>query len=1018
MQSVSGIILGAGPSSEGGELPPGLLTLDGEYSVLHWIDSALKHHVNEPINFVGGYRVKDIAKKHPHFAYALNPDWESSGVLESLYHARTCMTERFIVSYSDIVYRRSVVDALLSNHNDDIVIATINNLPGALGNKNRVTIGHNGTLKNIGFLSSSREVNGQFTGLTLFQNAGARLAQQFFQKEYSVQRNQPFEQAKKLKHGYLTDFIRYALTQGLQVRCVDVTGDWSEINEISSLAKFVLGTKGETLQRMMPVLRKSNVPPLEYFTVGDWQKEPGWVLERISQKFSSENIAIRSSSQMEDGWKSSGAGQFLSVLNLQANDVLRVPQAINQVINSYHCDDVEIGHQFIVQKMVKDVRCSGVVFTSTLEAGAPYYVINYELSDKTDGITSGTAEQAKLVYIRKAVGSYNLPLYLKNLLEAIDEIESKVSYQALDIEFAIDCRDQVYVLQVRPITVSFRHQMPHENHKLQIEDLKRSFNEAGINHGTDVLGDSTLLSNMADWNPAEMIGAVSYPLSVSLYHHLITQSVWAQARLTLGYKDMSQYALMKVLAGRPYIDLRLSFNSYLPAKLPDDTGEKLVNAWLKRVQNTPYLHDKVEFDVAYTCWHFDFEANYCWLQQNGLSLSQLQAVNVIYKEHTQYLLRDYQAKAVKLQDNLQQLEEFRQQINARPNGINSAIQLLDKCRDLGTFSFSIYARWAFVAATIVRSLAKCGALTSERATSLENSVQTVASELQEDQQRLQRGEITLDKFMKSYGHLRPGAYDICASRYDAMTDIFLAQNVPRETAQKATFTLTEHESQQLNTLFKTHLNFSVDGFMAFFHFAVAKREYGKFIFSRSLSDAIEHIKRWGITAGLQDNQLQLLTFQNLAQLTYSGNSDVQTQVQQLISSAKLAQRSFKSILLPDLICQSDNFDKVEQPDCKPNFVTRERIMADLIYCQQHTKAEELDNRVVLIDSADPGFDWIFTRNIKGLVTKYGGAASHMTIRAAEFGLPAAIGCGAVIFDSLKNCKAIVLDCSTETVSGL
>ena len=36
---------------------------------------------------------------------------------------------------------------------------------------------------------------------------------------------------------------------------------------------------------------------------------------------------------------------------------------------------------------------------------------------------------------------------------------------------------------------------------------------------------------------------------------------------------------------------------------------------------------------------------------------------------------------------------------------------------------------------------------------------------------------------------------------------------------------------------------------------------------------------------------------------------------------------------------------------------------------------DIDNKIVMIENADPGFDWIFSHSIKGLITKYGGAAS-------------------------------------------
>ena len=75
-------------------------------------------------------------------------------------------------------------------------------------------------------------------------------------------------------------------------------------------------------------------------------------------------------------------------------------------------------------------------------------------------------------------------------------------------------------------------------------------------------------------------------------------------------------------------------------------------------------------------------------------------------------------------------------------------------------------------------------------------------------------------------------------------------------------------------------------------------------------------------------------------------------------------------------------------------------------------------KIIFIENADPGYDWIFSYNIKGLVTKYGGVASHMAIRCAEFDIPAAIGCGVLKFDKLKNSKRILLDCKNCNIKSI
>ena len=45
-----------------------------------------------------------------------------------------------------------------------------------------------------------------------------------------------------------------------------------------------------------------------------------------------------------------------------------------------------------------------------------------------------------------------------------------------------------------------------------------------------------------------------------------------------------------------------------------------------------------------------------------------------------------------------------------------------------------------------------------------------------------------------------------------------------------------------------------------------------------------------------------------------------------------------------------------------------------------------------------------------LITKYGGANSHMTIRCNELNIPAAIGCGKTLFSKLKLSNKVNLNC--------
>jgi phosphoenolpyruvate-protein kinase (PTS system EI component) len=83
-----------------------------------------------------------------------------------------------------------------------------------------------------------------------------------------------------------------------------------------------------------------------------------------------------------------------------------------------------------------------------------------------------------------------------------------------------------------------------------------------------------------------------------------------------------------------------------------------------------------------------------------------------------------------------------------------------------------------------------------------------------------------------------------------------------------------------------------------------------------------------------------------------------------------------------------------------------------------TAGTDVTGAIVLIPSADPGYDWLLARDIAGLVTMFGGANSHMAVRAAELRLPAAIGVGELRYQSLETARAVRLDCASRTITAV
>ena len=102
-----------------------------------------------------------------------------------------------------------------------------------------------------------------------------------------------------------------------------------------------------------------------------------------------------------------------------------------------------------------------------------------------------------------------------------------------------------------------------------------------------------------------------------------------------------------------------------------------------------------------------------------------------------------------------------------------------------------------------------------------------------------------------------------------------------------------------------------------------------------------------------------------------------------------------------------------------NYIGQGIINGDvLLIDNEANRPENLDNKIVVIPAADPGWDWIFNYKIKSLITKYGGTNSHMAIRCAEHNIPAILGVGENNFTVIANSKSLEIDFSNESFSNV
>ena len=784
------------------------------------------------------------------------------------------------------------------------------------------------------------------------------------------------------------------------------------------------GTKAETLE----VLKRAgfNVPELYFFNFTQWRENSALAINAIQQAFGTDEVPIivRSSSLAEDSGNASQAGAFESILGINPANEAELRAAIERVFASF---DGSTENQVLIQPMVKDIEVSGVIMTRSLEDGSPYYVINYDdESGKTDSITGGTGA-SKTLYIYKGVSDedFDSPK-VRKMMKLVRDLEKVFPNTPLDIEFGLDKNKDIHLFQVRRICTTERWNPDVENIVSDKIAFVEKFVSRYLKRRTGVYGEKSILGVMPDWNPAEIIGVTPRPLAASLYREIITRRTWSKAREMMGYRKMPPEELMILVAGRPYIDVRNSFNSFLPDGINPKSAEKLINGWIARLDNNPQFHDKIEFEIASTiydpCFEDDFKSRY----PDTLSDKEFSAYRNLLVKLTNENLRP----GGSLDQALEKISILAEQQSGYPDfdsqmeklEILSVIKLLlEEGTKYGTIPFSIIARHGFIAETFLRAIIRKNGLSAERVTEFKRSVETVSGQMSREFKKVCTGELDEQTFMKNYGHLRPGTYDILSPKYSDRKEIFSkATELHGEDSQTRTFTLSTTEKSAVAKILADSgiTTITADEFLRYAEKAIAGREYAKFIFTRNLSNALEGLTLWGSKIGLNKEEISLLNLRDILDSLYSQLDDKTRE--HFIELAKRGKRQYElgaSFKLSYLIRSDRDIYIVPQHRCTPNFITDKTVEAEIIKLNNSsTKNNNLDGKVVCIESADPGFDWIFTRNIKGLITKYGGTNSHMAIRCAEYNLPAAIGCGEMLYEKITNAKLCILNAAQKSVT--
>ncbi len=762
-------------------------------------------------------------------------------------------------------------------------------------------------------------------------------------------------------------------------------------------------TKAKTLSLLENRVTKSRILPQLCFSVSDLHTSPDAVRAKVVERFDVPLI-VRSSALSEDTLLESQAGKCLSIPNVLPEDILF---AMEKVKSSF--EDNNPDNKILIQPMLTEITMSGVLFTIDPNTGGNYFVINYDKSGSSDSVTSGAGQDLQTCYLFHKYKSGDV--YLDRLADAAYELMELFDSNTIDIEFAFTISDELYLLQARPLVMV----KPLADYNQQRKSLSRieMFLEREMRPKPFVKGKRTIYGVMPDWNPAEIIGTRPKPLALSLYRKIITDRTWAYQRNNYGYKDQRSFPLMMDFCGLPYVDTRVSFNSFIPKDIDDRLTEKLVDYYLDNLEVQPDKHDKVEFDIIFSCYTFDLRERIKILSEHGFRAYELETLMNSLKYLTNNIINTSNGLWIRDFERIKQLQErHKTLISSDLDIISKTYWMLEDCIRYGTLPFAGLARSGFIAVSLLKSLVSIGILSSQDYVNYMGQLNTVGSGMTTD-----RLELSDSAFLRKYGHLRPGTYDVSSQRYDASENLYFSSGGKSQSVDiqqgKSNFSLTLEQYAAIQEQMEQQgLEGDVLALFKFIKAGIEGREYSKFIFTKSLSDALEMIVRLGVMHGFTREEMAFMDVSVIDRL-YSGTDDVKFLLEKSIAEGKRKHAQTLTFTLPSVIINPSDIYAFHLPSGEPNFITMSNAVGDV--CTDYSGNESIADKIIMIPAADPGFDWIFSYAIRGFITAYGGANSHMAIRAGELGIPAVIGVGEKHFTQWGKAQTLYIDCANKKV---
>ena len=706
-------------------------------------------------------------------------------------------------------------------------------------------------------------------------------------------------------------------------------------------------------------------------------------IENIVDSFS-QKIMIRSNSSSEDKDSSSSAGKYLSIGPIERNDLETIKKSWEMVVNSYEEQD---NQSVIFQNYIENAKSVSVLTSYKVGSDSAYRTFSTYYGSETDAITSGKYSEINNFFMHRSFDILPKKYEKYNVyLKIITQLEDLFKNKQLDIEMVLDKNNSPQLLQVRPLMGKKLNKESIFEEKDVIDRNLKNYKK--LNKTTaDRFGTNQIYSNMSDMNPAEMIGKKPDNIAFGLYKFMFTDTTWNIQRGEFGYRKYSGGKLMELFNNVAYINVNHSLNSFLTRNLQKESCEEIINYQLNKLKENPHLHDSIEFDISRSSYVFDTVEEFSKEYKNIISPSE------IIKWHNDLIQIDTQNKSTLEKNKKIILRTFSKLDKNFEYSKKENIKLI---RDTMALPFTHHSRLGFVYFAQLNSLLEKEVISEDQKKLLLLSVNSVSTKMKADAYEVKIGKKTLEGFLDVYGHIRAGNYNLLSS--NLKNNLNFTESLINNSEQPLEDNILPKDIytniEEYFTINEIPLEASA--WIDMFQEGISTRENSKFYYTKGIDGILNEVGE----KNTSDRELfDLLDIE----FNEENTSDMR----------------LKNVLMPDLITSNEDFYFYEEMSKNGNYIGQGTVIGDVLLIENEAnRPNNLENKIVVIPAADPGWDWIFNYKIKSLITKYGGPNSHMAIRCAEHNIPAILGVGENNFMVISNSKSLKIDFSNEGFSNV